>query len=172
MEVILTSLCAALLRSSILHVCGGDPCIRVWTRAMLEYSPRMWRWSYCYPHGIDWVKVFSTYVEVILRAMDSISIPTGILHVCGGDPNSGVVGYTGIEYSPRMWRWSRVFTWSHRNFSVFSTYVEVILAFLRRVQALGSILHVCGGDPSFCSKSRNASAYSPRMWRWSFLEGP
>ena len=48
--------------------------------------------------------VFSTYVEVILNDTHVVNDDNGILHVCGGDPESLPVGRIASEYSPRMWR--------------------------------------------------------------------
>ncbi|ALI52290.1 hypothetical protein ALV80_03750 [Lactobacillus helveticus] len=48
--------------------------------------------------------VFSTYVEVILGLQIIINQTLGILHVCGGDPNSGARTSNPTTYSPRMWR--------------------------------------------------------------------
>ena len=45
-EVILIASSCAILKPSILHVCGGDPQQAIQFYHTLEYSPRMWRWSY------------------------------------------------------------------------------------------------------------------------------
>ena len=68
-----------------------------------------------------------------------------ILHVCGGDPFG-------------------VFFTSH-NINVFSTYVEVILSWLMKLQTVKGILHVCGGDPGGMTRIHPHEMYSPRMWR-------
>ena len=52
-------------------------------------------------------------------------------------------------------------------FSVFSTYVEVILKGLLGTLYPTSILHVCGGDPITDDILQAITGYSPRMWRWS-----
>ena len=77
--------------------------------------------------------------------------------------------YKGIclLYSPRMWRWSSEELIEEWCGFVFSTYVEVILWLSLCWRRLSSILHVCGGDPSFCRSSLKTGSYSPRMWRWS-----
>ena len=75
-------------------------------------------------------------------------------------------------FSPRMWRWSqckkcaRWFRW------VFSTYVEVILASNITALSLSSFLHVCGGDPRWFCNTGKSITFSPRMWRWSYLQSP
>ena len=51
------------------------------------------------------------------------------------------------------------------SFSVFSTYVEVILEETKKLVSLMSILHVCGGDPKSVANMQNGQGYSPRMWR-------
>ena len=51
------------------------------------------------------------------------------------------------------------------SFSVFSTYVEVILTLLKPDQGHRCILHVCGGDPSGKLVPVLPHWYSPRMWR-------
>ena len=48
--------------------------------------------------------VFSTYVEVILFSASELLSPSGILHVCGGDPQGTYFGFYEERYSPRMWR--------------------------------------------------------------------
>ena len=50
---------------------------------------------------------------------------------------------------------------------VFSTYVEVIPDTTQLLLMLTGFLHVCGGDPDGTANSGEASAFSPRMWRWS-----
>ena len=54
-------------------------------------------------------------------------------------------------------------------FSVFSTYVEVILNKAVRYATETRILHVCGGDPNKNSDKTGKPGYSPRMWRWSHI---
>ena len=154
----------------ILHVCGGDPRIAMNSRILPKYSPRMWRWSLStfLPWPVE--GVFSTYVEVILLVALSQHKCSGILHVCGGDPNTRVLYILLIVYSPRMWRWSWQaptihFSWCcilhvcggdptslqviHGDHLVFSTYVEVILMLQVQLAMNKCILHVCGGDPEF-----------------------
>ena len=53
------------------------------------------------PNGVN---VFSTYVEVILVAPLVTVIMSGILHVCGGDPEACSEVRLLASYSPRMWR--------------------------------------------------------------------
>ena len=72
-------------------------------------------------------------------------------------------------FSPRMWRWScldwKLSAWR----SVFSTYVEVIPNNLIFICSLSSFLHVCGGDPVIKDDAGFSPAFSPRMWRWSWI---
>ena len=49
--------------------------------------------------------------------------------------------------------------------SVFSTYVEVILLKDQDNLKVHSVLHVCGGDPTFNPRRRGVFECSPRMWR-------
>ena len=68
-----------------------------------------------------------------------------------------------------MWRWSwtiRIRTWL---LTVFSTYVEMILDDYQSKIINYGILHVCGDDPIVLVHTRMQFAYSPRMWRWSFI---
>ncbi len=46
----------------------------------------MWRWSFDSETTKENVKVFSTYVEVILKDDSATVVKFRILHVCGGDP--------------------------------------------------------------------------------------
>lgn len=50
------------------------------------------------------LKVFSTYVEVILCLVAGLEIGKGILHVCGGDLLTWTSSKLAWQYSPRMWR--------------------------------------------------------------------
>ena len=94
---------------------------------------------------------------------------SSILHVCGGDPKLFPLAHPQHVYSPRMWRWSLSYCCPPCNAKVFSTYVEVILEFMGNVDFLASILHVCGGDPWEVQEKWSWLLYSPRMWRWSWL---
>ena len=109
----------------------------------------MWRWSFKADIANFKVKVFSTYVEVILIVFCSLFIEK--------------------KYSPRMWRWSPCGSMWQVFGLVFSTYVEVILC-VWCCLALGTgILHVCGGDPCCLNNINYIDLYSPRMWRWSCI---
>ena len=122
-EVILISGAGGSATYGILHVCGGDPNSTMARTNQLLYSPRMWRWSYCYHYPVQSHQVFSTYVEVILLARWKSFNYRSILHVCGGDPIVVVVG--------------------NGNHGVFSTYVEVILTDLVGAVLDWGILHTC-----------------------------
>ena len=136
--------------------------------------------------------VFSTYVEVILLSYQHQRYHKCFLHVCGGDPWVSFISCKNARFSPRMWRWS----WHSKEHltkdCVFSTYVEVILKFISMFGTRKRFLHVCGGDPGSSgiieSHSLVFSTYvevihklkkftkllhmfSPRMWRWSSLDG-
>ena len=113
----------------------------------LLYSPRMWRWSQCCDSLLPVLWVFSTYVEVILRAIYEALRQDSILHVCGGDPHTPTRPLAHLEYSPRMWRWSFCSCKTANKGVVFSTYVEVILAVWTSSGMVKRIHHVCGGDP-------------------------
>ena len=77
--------------------------------------------------------------------------------------------YIGIclLYSPRVWRWSWQFFVLYRCVVVFSTCVEVIPSLPFLCFNADGILHVCGGDPSYCLSYFHYYRYSPRVWRWS-----
>ena len=153
---------------SILHVCGGDPCLIPELRKYLMYSPRMWRWSLSMMTKWQLLMVFSTYVEVILREGIKRITTLCILHVCGGDPKLHQMGRIFGTYSPRMWRWSSFYLVMIKTAPVFSTYVEVI-HMVSLLSFVGySILHVCGGDPAYIPWLVSIYQYSPRMWRWSY----
>ena len=146
-EVIPISIDEFAQKYGILHVCGGDPLAPRATVLKVLYSPRMWRWSLKFEVCLGFQFVFSTYVEVILA--DTIIEPAimSILHVCGGDPTSFFNLKPKCLYSPRMWRWSQRNVGKSIWDTVFSTYVEVILATGKYSQPKLCILHVCGGDP-------------------------
>ena len=153
--------------SSFLHVCGGDPILAKPDLIIVEFSPRMWRWSWKSSVDCNSTAVFSTYVEVILkRCYQPINL-MGFLHVCGGDPHRRKRKSTCRKFSPRMWRWSYPID-SHCQCShVFSTYVEVILMLATNDLEIQGFLHVCGGDPANWMIQLMDGKFSPRMWRWS-----
>ena len=64
---------------------------------------------------------------MILSASTNIVEPLRILHVCGDDPESLLLGTKTV--------------------TVFSTYVEMILAYHFEIVCTYCILHVCGDDP-------------------------
>ena len=151
-EVILTLKFPSTIWLSILHVCGGDPIGRLLFVSYLLYSPRMWRWSHMSNSATFKVRVFSTYVEVILINRTLSMFEYGILHVCGGDPAPTLISSSESKYSPRMWRWSCPISVVSKFIWVFSTYVEVILLSSSFAVEHFCILHVCGGDPiPFCA---------------------
>ena len=127
----------------------------------------MWRWSWQHASLQNWLWVFSTYVEVILRRLFKGKTAICILHVCGGDPESSILTLCRSRYSPRMWRWSLTYLTGHVRGTVFSTYVEVIPNAGRQTFLQVGILHVCGGDPKSGWPLFSNLVYSPRMWRWS-----
>ena len=75
---------AQRLVAGILHVCGDDPLILSFRRFFL--------------------RVFSTYVDMILRLEAGLEVKLGILHVCGDDPVLKTDDVLSSRYSPRMWR--------------------------------------------------------------------
>ena len=128
----------------------------------------MWRWSWRGSSRLWFLRVFSTYVEVILIAFASRHSAWCILHVCGGDPHVYHARKGSSLYSPRMWRWSPTCHHHCRLEEVFSTYVEVILRSSSSKSSSSRILHVCGGDPKKAIGLLKEAGYSPRMWRWSY----
>ena len=146
-EVILVMSSSAEMMSGFLHVCGGDPATYLRNLISNRFSPRMWRWSWKYLIHLQFLWVFSTYVEVIL------TINTRV--------------HDKWQFSPRMWRWSyntqNALIFPH----VFSTYVEVILCFVFGNISNVGFLHVCGGDPGCQPQALTVVVFSPRMWRWS-----
>ena len=146
-EVILNFLEKRLKRLGFLHVCGGDPEYLNANKRESKFSPRMWRWSSSLTKTKSGQGVFSTYVEVILTMNIHSIMFLRFLHVCGGDPQFGFILNWLKMFSPRMWRWSQWVTFYKQKMGVFSTYVEVILINSIFFCAVGSFLHVCGGDP-------------------------
>ena len=51
------------------------------------------------------------------------------------------------------------------SFTVFSTYVEVILTAKHVLHVTICVLHVCGGDPTQARRVLCRQWCSPRMWR-------
>ena len=85
-EVILLILANFDSTVCFLHVCGGDPVLDLVGGQGVGFSPRMWRWSWCWTLLDQIETVFSTYVEVILLALKVQIVDWSFLHVCGGDP--------------------------------------------------------------------------------------
>ena len=96
--------------------------------------------------------VFSTYVEVFLFGDLFLIVHIRFLHVCGGVSKVSIWfdGYT--RFSPRMWRCFLIFRSQLCMRLVFSTYVEVFLRIIARLNSFMGFLHVCGGvSQYFCS---------------------
>ena len=148
-EVILRLGSKFFINVSVLHVCGGDPNLQHMLALGYWCSPRMWRWSRWRSCRSQQCSVFSTYVEVILLKIRNCFVNWSVLHVCGGDPFASICACIWSKCSPRMWRWSWIFVTPVSQDSVFSTYVEVILAKTCLGNKLKSVLHVCGGDPNW-----------------------
>ena len=110
-EMILFLVNSILHTVGILHVCGDDPYFHKGDAVQVQYSPRMWRWSLWYCSLLARIRVFSTYVEMILFLCEPWWSFYCILHVCGDDPNLKYQDLTSAEYSPRMWRWSLALEW-------------------------------------------------------------
>ena len=51
------------------------------------------------------------------------------------------------------------------SFTVFSTYVEVILKHGGILDYVARVIHVCGGDPTTDVVAKSSDLCSPRMWR-------
>ena len=149
----------------------------------------MWRWSCVFGRSSNTVNIFSTYVEVIPIPSPVTQRPKNFLHVCGGDPQFQFFIDFFQSFSPRMWRWSSTSLTGLASWTIFSTYVEVILTgtwltdrqshflhvcggdpnrLLGIVFALINFLHVCGGDPGRLLLPIGITLFSPRMWRWSW----
>ena len=84
-EMILPEFNLLTLIIGILHVCGDDPIPAFNLSQRLEYSPRMWRWSWKEWMILSYLVVFSTYVEMILKTSCKTAGLISILHVCGDD---------------------------------------------------------------------------------------
>ena len=127
----------------------------------------MWRWSHGLVQSCRQDTVFSTYVEVILHCSRNQRNRQGILHVCGGDPNTFKNFFSVSLYSPRMWRWSWWLCSCWFRKWVFSTHVEVMSPNSSNDIDYWGILHTCGGDPYHLNHHPFQLQYSPHMWRWS-----
>ena len=64
-EVILQSFYLVMIKTGILHTCGGDPFSTSLIVFTYLYSPHMWRWSLIFIRHSQFLLVFSTHVEVI-----------------------------------------------------------------------------------------------------------
>ena len=127
-EMIPTLISVAKVSKSDLHVCGDDPMMVLYLLILVQWSPRMWRWSSFTIVSEPLLSVISTYVEMILVLRPWLAISFRDLHVCGDDPHTlGKFGCLGW-WSPRMWRWSL----TEETYDL----------------DVGSDLHVCGDDPS------------------------
>ena len=106
-EVILYHFLSLIDQSGILHECGGDPTPEGDLVEDIQYSPRVWRWSYLRFLIKSNDSVFSTSVEVIPLFAAFFARLFRILHECGGDPLNHDHHQIIEWYSPRVWRWSK-----------------------------------------------------------------
>ena len=129
----------------LLHVRGGVSLGNFEVGATTGSSPRPWRcFSKCH-NPVSPAEVFSTSVEVFLRAVTVCKKRASLLHVRGGVSPAVITIYARTESSPRPWRCFQVGIRTSGRDDVFSTSVEVFPC------------------RSASEKSRQQS--SPRPWR-------
>ena len=149
------------------HVCGDDPATLQEVEILLEFSPRMWGWSWFFKFINTFFSVFPTYVGMIPCRYIFQFWSHGFPHVCGDDPHMFITYQLRKKFSPRMWGWS--FLPHHKNSKrpVFPTYVGMIRNAYNFKRNFGSFPHVCGDDPGYTGRNGVYYGFSPRMWGWS-----
>ena len=126
-EVFLCVSPAIIRRGGLLHVRGGVSWCPFGILQNKRSSPRPWR---CFSKEFAHVSkeiVFSTSVEVFLRAPNFPSRCSGLLHVRGGVSDTTDPVAHDRRSSPRPWRCFQCQRSSNVHWSVFSTSVEVFL---------------------------------------------
>ena len=128
-EVFLSISRLVVLCLNFLHVCGGVSNEIIRENYDTSFSPRMWR---CFRFTAWWQigrVIFSTYVEVFPRRTSLRRAIQHFLHVCGGVSGLRESWKCPYKFSPRMWRCFQAgVSFIYRSL-IFSTYVEVFLAF-------------------------------------------
>ena len=114
--------------------------------------------------------VFSTHVEVFLTRSGMFTHKLRFLHACGGVSKFQDNEEEGYTFSPRMWRcfWSAQASLCLE--AVFSTHVEVFLAWQDFDVVYDSFLHACGGVSESREWCDPETGFSPRMWRCFLLD--
>ena len=152
-------------RRSLLHVRGGVSATIRYLYGFLSSSPRPWR---CFHHATTRNSsntVFSTSVEVFLKATKRVWIVSSLLHVRGGVSLPDMDARFLEGSSPRPWRcfWAICVTLGIPI--VFSTSVEVFPSSSRHGQRVSRLLHVRGGVSCFAGLEKDLAVSSPRPWR-------
>ena len=83
-EVFLNKSCRCYGLYDFLHVCGGVSIESPRGEFFVKFSPRMWRCFLSEPARFAVADIFSTYVEVFLKAGLVKRYGVNFLHVCGG----------------------------------------------------------------------------------------
>ena len=131
----------------------------------LTSSPRPWRCFLLLEFGRSFGVVFSTSVEVFLRAPLVDEPGRGLLHVRGGVSCQFRSGYIRNRSSPRPWRCFQKKPGTHTRARVFSTSVEVFLIPCVEALLAGCLLHVRGGVSIPSTSLALSIRSSPRPWR-------
>ncbi len=150
---------------SLLHVRGGVSKSSRTNRRLYKSSPRPWRCFHQRPPRSTIRSVFSTSVEVFLKASCLLPKWTGLLHVRGGVSNSLPVRVLPPESSPRPWRCFCRLSLQSLPYSVFSTSVEVFPVSGSRAFDKAGLLHVRGGVSMEAEYQASFEQSSPRPWR-------
>ena len=164
-EVFLKSIKAAPVQIRLLHVRGGVSISNSSNDSNRSSSPRPWRCFSCVVHILHVCRVFSTSVEVFLRATGLDARVWGLLHVRGGVSDKGVVSRIVRKSSPRPWRCFLQIDHQNPHIRVFSTSVEVFLEYVILLVASMGLLHVRGGVSCAPRVKGTSLPSSPRPWR-------
>lgn len=150
--------------ATVLHVCGGDPCLGFLSEGLLLCSPRVWGWSFTCFFWNGGTFLFPTCVGVILALHTFTFLSVSVPHGRGGDPNLLYHPRCTHLCSPRVWGWSPQLLHSGAGPFLFPTCVGVIPFHCVYSWGESTIPHVRGGDPAGFYHDWICSS---RMWGWS-----
>ena len=150
---------------SLLHARGGVSCHFSHSLELTGSSPRSWRCFYYPDCDPLHQKVFSTLVEVFLNFISFLQLPLSLLHARGGVSACSESATSLALSSPRSWRCFHFSESFHLFKIVFSTLVEVFLAFNASIAVSFRLLHARGGVSKMSINRLAVILSSPRSWR-------
>ena len=110
-----------------LHARGDVSDLAKKAMSELRFSPRTWRCFYRLYTFLCYIRVFSTHVEMFLRALPAVLSTVRFLHARGDVSYFWPFSFRFGMFSPRTWRCFSEVSMQLRCLDVFSTHVEMFL---------------------------------------------